>query len=76
MERGGRDEAGRAGVSGPCGAGPDGRLDGNGDLTQPRRRARRRGRGLAGGDSAALQSRRGSYNCGGMGGTDHCIAHL
>lgn len=40
------------------------------------RRAARRGRRLAGRASAALQSRRGSYNCGGMGGTDHCIAHL
>lgn len=51
-------------------------LDGADDLTQSRRRAARRGRGLAGGGSAALQSRRGSYNCGGMGGTEHCIAHL
>lgn len=40
------------------------------------RGAARRGRRLAGRASAALQSRRGSYNCGGMGGTDHCIAHL
>lgn len=51
-------------------------LDGAADLTRSRRRAARRGRGLAGGGSAALQRRRGSYNCGGMGGTDHCIAHL
>lgn len=40
------------------------------------RGAARRGRRLAGRASAVLQSRRGSYNCGGMGGTDHCIAHL
>lgn len=40
------------------------------------RSAARRGRRLAGRASAVLQSRRGSYNCGGMGGTDHCIAHL
>ncbi|KAM7323772.1 hypothetical protein ACRRTK_017878 [Alexandromys fortis] len=35
------------------------------------RSAARRGRRLVGRASAALQSRRGSYNCGGMGGTDH-----